>query len=128
MPFRVPRELFCPKAMERAASVGERRASPAGFDRRGTHEEDGPVTREALIRPAGGPACGESVRISGRRGVRERTSRRAKSVRPEVGRRRGKTGAEAETDEGVGGPHRSEEVGKPGAAREPAEQRRPVWL
>ena len=45
-----------------------------------------------------------------------------KSVRDEVGRRRGATGAEAEGDEGVGGPRSSVEVGErlvagPGGAK-----------
>jgi hypothetical protein len=44
---------------------------------------------------------------------------------PQVGRRRGKTGAETEGDEEVGGPHTSEEVGEREAA-DPAERRRPV--
>ena len=42
-----------------------------------------------------------------------------------VGQKQGTTGAEAEADVGVGGLHRSEEVGERMAA-DPAEQRRPV--
>jgi hypothetical protein len=48
-----------------------------------------------------------------------------KRTRAAVGRRQGTTGAEADGDEGVGGPRTSDEAGKR-LAPKPAEQRRPV--
>lgn len=44
---------------------------------------------------------------------------------PTVGQKQGVTGAKADGDEGVGGPHTSKEAGK-WVAPKPAEQRRPV--
>lgn len=52
----------------------------------------------------------------------ERTQQKKKSRSPRVDRRQGETGAEVDGDEGVGGLHRSCEVGKR-MAPEPAEQR-----
>jgi hypothetical protein len=95
-------------------------------------EEDSPVTWEALISPAGGPAtrgAGYVTPKAMRLRVHASPGRSVakKSARPEVGRRQGTTEAETDGDEGVGWPRTSEEVGKP-RQRKPAEQRGPVWM
>ncbi len=60
------------------------------------------------------------LRVHGLRGE-------GKALVPEVGRWRGKTGAAAEGDAGVGGLHTSVDAGER-VAPDPAEQRRPVLI
>ena len=72
-------------------------SAPGGVLNHGTYAQDGPVTREALTVP-------EEVRFQRGAGkdpprrVRQRVHAPSakKSARPQVGRRRGTTGAEAE--------------------------------
>jgi hypothetical protein len=87
---------------------------PGEVWKHGTQQEDSPVTWEALSAPSGSPA----TRGAGDRAPRSARSRThvltdKKSVCPEVGRRQGTTGAEAEGVQGVGWPHTSGEAGKP---------------
>ncbi len=105
-------------------AMGEQGSVPSGVYDYGTLEEDGPETWEALTSPcettglSGEPvtslrrvACSRDARAAGYR-VWHRTSTRHK-----VGRRQGKTVAEADVNEGVGEPHTSDEAGEQADAR-----------
>ncbi len=100
-------------------AMGEQGSVPSGVYDYGTLEEDGPETWEALTSPcettgpSGEPvtslrrvACSRDARAAGHR-VWHRTSTRHK-----VGRRQGKTVAEADGSEGVGGLRTSYDVGE----------------
>ncbi len=100
-------------------AMGKQGSAPSGVYDYGTLEEDGPETWEALISPcettglSGEPvislrrvACSRDAHAAGRR-VWHRTSTRHK-----VGRRQGKTVAEAEGNEGVGGLRTSYDAGE----------------
>jgi len=85
----------------------------------GTHEEDGPGTWEALVSPREEPAtrrAGERLRRLIRRRVHGAGGEEQALV-PEVGRWRGKTGAAAEGNKGVGGLHKSDDVGERSSVR-----------
>jgi hypothetical protein len=77
---------------------------------------DGPVTWEALISPRNKPVVrrpgDHSPTLGASAGCRHQRPRT--STRAEVGQRQGKTGAEADGNQGVGGLHRSCEVGERG--------------
>lgn len=102
------------KAKAFAALEGPVASAPGGVWKHGTQQEDSPVTWEALSAPLGSPAMRSAGDESPRSTCpRAHAATTRKSARPEVGRRRGTTGAEAEGAQGVGWPHRSCEAGKP---------------
>ena len=99
--------------------MGKQGSAPSGVYDYGTLEEDGPETWEALTSPCETTGLrGEPV-TSLRRAVCLREAhaagcqeRHRTSPRHKVGRRQGKTVAEAEGNEGVGGLHTSYDVGE----------------
>jgi hypothetical protein len=102
--------------------VGEASGAPGGVFDDGTREEDGPVTWETLVSSRETPAkrgAGDqpphTARAGGRRPRRGRAEKQCGPAKNEPSaswqaEARG-TGAEADGDEGVGGPNRSDEVG-----------------
>jgi hypothetical protein len=97
---------------------GRGAVAPGEVSNRGTPEGDDPETWETRIVPPELAAPGEphpNLRVTCVRERRHgwpREDRSRRSARQAVGRRRGKTGAEAEGDAGVGGPHSREDVGE----------------
>ena len=91
MTFRVPRPLYWLKATARVAQEqGRATRAPGGVWRHGTHEQDGPVTWETLISPAGGPGPrGPSYQTLTVTRLRAHAPSAKKSARPEVGQGEG---------------------------------------
>ena len=97
----------------------------------GTHEEDGPGTwdpprfssGESRLMGSRGRNVSGVAPVSGGTGaaVKNKTSRTG------VGRWRGTTGAAAEGDEGVGGLHKSVDVGERGGVRTRPSKGGPCW-
>jgi len=111
---RVPRGLCSLKATAVSPPRGEGAAHPAGCLAMARAKEDGPVTRETLIRPQHHPAprrsrtpISDAPQVGGYACGRER-----KGPALEVGQRQGKTVVEADAFEGVGGLHTSDDVGE----------------
>jgi hypothetical protein len=111
--------------------VGEERNVSGGVFDHGTHEEDGPVTWEALASPrlipvvwrAGDPSPTHdtfaSARVVGLRGTEEApAAREATRKGNQSGGRRG---------QGVGGRQRSDDVGERGNARTRPSKGGPCW-
>ena len=99
-------------------TAGEGAAALGEVINRGTPEGDDPGTWETHLDPPEYAAPGEphqNLRVTcvcERRHDWHREPRGRRSARQAVGRRRGKTGAEAEGEVGVGGPNKSEDVGE----------------
>ncbi len=106
------------KATRASAYMGEQWSLSGGVFDHGTREEDGPVTWETLVVPRRNPAMRRAGPKSPTLGTSaERTCPAAKNKRPHRGRSQARgTGAVADGDEGVGGLHRSVDVGEPGSA------------
>jgi hypothetical protein len=126
MSSRVPRALDAPKATAVSPNLGEGRLHPAGCTTTarskrtvqapgrpsfllGKYRSDGdpviPLRRAARLRMRARPA--DATQVAPHR----------RSIRAEVGRRQGETGAAADGSEGVGGLNTSEDVGERGGAR-----------
>lgn len=118
--FQVPKGSNILKAIASPRRLGEKRRTWRGVwlrrARRGRSRNLG-GPRLSCERPdqrgAGNPSSRTTRASECARVVAEPGKGSAKkSARREVGRKQGATGAEAERDEGVGGPRKSEEVGK----------------
>ncbi len=127
MSSRVPRGLEPSKATALSPQQGRGESAPGGVYDHGTQQEDGPGTWEATrSSSATTRSSGEPV-TSLRRAVRPwmrarpadatRVAPHRRSIRAEVGRRQGETGAAVDGIEGVGGLRRSFDVGERGGAR-----------
>ena len=117
--FWVPKALCSLKATAASASLGEQGTAPSGVYDYGTLEEDGPETWETLTLPCERTGCSGEPVTRLRRAVCLRDAhtagrrvRRKTSTRRKVGRRQGKTVAEADGSQGVGGLHRSDDAGE----------------
>ncbi len=111
------------------SEVGEQ---PTGCEY-GTHEEDGPATREAHVFPREFRSDGEPVIDLQSRCVCRRTywpPTSSAEQAPVPGGRPSARGTEAAAEGGeeVGGLHRSFDVGELVGNSDPAEQRRPVLM
>jgi len=122
----VPSELLFAKATAVSAQQGEQEPHPAGY----TTTARSKRTVQAPGRPTfllGKFRCDGDPVITLRRAMRPRMRARPanatrvashrRSIRTEVSRGRGETGATAEGSGGVGGPHTSFDVGERGGAR-----------
>ena len=131
---RRPRGLYSLKAtaIPCEEGLGEEGVVSGGVFDHSTHEEDGPVTWEALASPrripvrrrAGDPSPTHDMyagtRVVGPRGTeQESAAREATGKGNRSGGRRG---------QGVGGLHTSGDVGERPGKLDPAEHRRPVLL
>jgi len=97
-----------------------------------TYEEDGPVTWEALASPRQIPVLRRAGELSPTHGTHAGTrvvglTRHRTSARIEVGYRKGNRSG-GRRRQGVGGLHRSFDVGERPGKLDPAEQRRPVLM
>ncbi len=114
--------------------MGEQGTAPSGVYDYGTLEEDGPETWETLILPCETTgSCGEPVtrlrravclrdaHTAGRRVWRKTSTRR------KVGQRQGKTVAEADGSQGVGGLHTSYDAGERVGAWTQPSKGGPCW-
>ncbi len=132
--FWVPRASCSLKAAAVSALWASRDFAPSGVYDYGTFEEDGPETWETLTPPCESTGrSGEPV-TSLRRAVCMRDAhtagchvQRRTSTRHKVGRRQGKTVAEADGNEGVGGLHTSYDVGEREGARTRPSKGGPCW-
>lgn len=135
MSSRVPRVLRYLKATAVCPQQGEDRAHPAGCtttarSKRTVQKPGRPTFLLGKPRSPGDPVT--TLRRAARLWMRERPADasqeapRRRSIYAEVGRMQGETGAVADGNGGVGGLHRSEDVGERVWRPEPAEQRRPV--
>ena len=126
MSSRVPRALRVPKATALSLQQGEGRVHPAGrtTTARSKRTVQTPGRSAFLlgnVRSNGDPV--NPLRRAARPWMRPRpadatqVAPHRRSIRAEVGRRQGETGATAEGNEGVGGPHTSLDVGERGGAR-----------
>ncbi len=130
----VPKASCSLKATVVSASWASRGITSSGVYDYGTFEEDGPETWETLTSPCESIGrCGEPV-TSLRRAVCLRDAhtagclvQRRISTRHKVGRRQGKTVAEADGSEGVGGLHTSYDVGERAGARTRPSKGGPCW-
>ena len=124
LPFPGVQGLYQPEdhGVARRQVVGEAGSAPGGVFDDGTREEEGPVTWETLVFPRENPvargAGDPSPHTVSARGWRARRGWAARyggsaKKKPSVswqGHGKGK-GAVADGDEGVGGPHMSDEAG-----------------
>ena len=131
----VPKASCSLKATAVSAPWASRDFAPSGVYDYGTFEEDGPETWETLTSPCEPTGCSGEPVTSLRRAVCLRDAlaagcrmRHRTSTRYKVGRRQGKTVAEADGNEGVGGLRTSYDVGERVRRPDPAEQRRPVLV
>ena len=126
MSFRVPRGLLTPKATAVSPHQGEGRLHPAGCtttarSKRTVQAPGRPTFLLGNHRSDGDPVI--TLRRAARPWMRARPADATKvaphrrSIHAEVGRWQGETGATAEGNEGVGGPHTSVDVGERGGTR-----------
>ncbi len=116
-------------------SRGEEGTASGGVLHHGTLEEDGPVTWEALVSPrefpvlrrAGDPSP-KPVRLQVHAPAAEAQPSAEQAPAPGGRPRARGTEATAEGGKGVGGLHRSFDVGELVGNSDPAEQRRPVLM
>ena len=123
---RVPRGLISPKATAVSPQQGEGRAHPAGCtttarSKRTVQTPGRPTFLLGDFRSDGDPVT--TLRRAARPRMRARpadatqVAPHRRSIRAEVGRRQGETGAAADGDGGVGGLRTSADVGERGGAR-----------
>jgi hypothetical protein len=123
---RVPRALGCPKVTAVSPQQGEGRAHPAGCtttarSKRTVQAPGRPTFLLGKFRSDGDPVT--IPRRAARPWMRARpadatpVAPHRRSIRAEVGRWQGETGAAADGDGGVGGLHTSFDVGERGGAR-----------
>ena len=126
MSSRVPRALRVPKATALSLQQGEGRVHPAGrtTTARSKRTVQTPGRSAFLlgnVRSNGDPVnplrCAVRPWMRARPADATQVAPHRRSIRAEVGRRQGETGATAEGNEGVGGPHTSVDVGERGGAR-----------
>jgi hypothetical protein len=139
MTFRMPSVLFGVKATTVSPWIfstekqGRGEVESGGVLHHGTHEEDGPVTWEALSLLGRSRSDGEPVIHLRNWRVCRRTCRPPRHSAEQAPAPRGRplargTGAAAEGGKGVGGPNMSFDVGELVGDSDPAEQRRPVLM